>query len=152
MLTRNASAQVGLSGLNTKAAMNKSVRTTLHSSFDWHVLDLSLLFGRLRADERGLTQTEARARLKTYGPNELPRQPAPPWWQILLRQFLNPLIYVLVFAAVLSLLIGDVTDAAFIAFVMSLNAAIGGYQEWRAERSTRALQQLLRIRASVVRD
>jgi magnesium-transporting ATPase (P-type) len=44
------------------------------------------------------------------------------------------------------------TDAGFILIVLAVNAAIGGYQEWRAERSTRALQQLLRVRATVLRD
>jgi len=121
--------------------VNNSALTTLPQNSDWHALDLPSLLGRLSAGETGLTKAEAKARLKTYGPNELPRQPTPAWWEILLRQFLSPLIYVLVFAAVLSLLIGDVTDAAFIAFVIGLNAAIGGWQEWRAEQSTRALQR-----------
>jgi calcium-translocating P-type ATPase len=48
--------------------------------------------------------------------------------------------------------LGDLTDAAFILFVVLLNAALGCYQEWRAERSAAALQGLLRIRAKVKRD
>ena len=73
-------------------------------------------------------------------------------WEILLRQFRSPLIYILGVAAVVSLAIGDVKDAGFIAAVLVLNALIGGYQEWRAEKSSRALQKFLNIRASVVRD
>jgi magnesium-transporting ATPase (P-type) len=95
---------------------------------------------------------EAEARLKSYGPNRLPEQPAPTLWEILLRQFRSPLIYILGVAAVVSLAIGDVKDAGFIAAVLVLNALIGGYQEWRAEKSSRALQKFLKIRASVVRD
>ncbi len=69
-----------------------------------------------------------------------------------MRQFRSPLIYILAVAAVVSVAIGEPTDAAFIAGVLGLNALIGGYQEWRAEKSTQALQQLLQIRAAVVRD
>jgi len=69
-----------------------------------------------------------------------------------LRQFRSPLIYILGVAALVSIAIGEPTDAAFIAAVLGLNALIGGYQEWRAEKSTQALQQLLQIRAAVLRD
>jgi magnesium-transporting ATPase (P-type) len=55
-------------------------------------------------------------------------------------------------AAVISLALGEGTDATFIAAVLGVNALIGGYQEWRAEKSTRALQKLLQIHATVVRD
>jgi len=102
--------------------------------------------------EEGLTISEARSRLESFGPNQLPQQPSLTWWQILANQFRSPLIYILAIAGLVSLAIGDVTDAAFIFGVLLLNALIGGYQEWRAERSTHALQKLLRIRAAVFRD
>jgi magnesium-transporting ATPase (P-type) len=73
-------------------------------------------------------------------------------WVVLLRQLRNPVIGILVIAAALSLAIGHLTDAGFIAFVVVLNTLIGGLEEHRAERSARSLQQLLRTCASVVRD
>ena len=106
----------------------------------------------LDAKPGGLTEVEAAQRLKKFGPNELPHAPRPTWWQIALRQFRSPLIYILAVAAAVSIAIGEPTDAGFIAAVLGLNALIGGYQEWRAEKSTQALQQLLRIRAAVMRD
>ncbi len=69
-----------------------------------------------------------------------------------MRQFRSPLIYILGVAAVVSLFIGEFVDAGFIVGVLVVNALVGGVQEWRADRSTRALQKLLRIRASVLRD
>lgn len=91
-------------------------------------------------------------RLQQVGANHLPQQSGPSHWQLLLRQFRSPLIYILAIAALVSAAIGDLKDAGFIVAVLILNAVIGGYQEWRAEKSSRALQQLLKIRAAVIRD
>ncbi|NIL97980.1 MAG: HAD-IC family P-type ATPase [Planctomycetales bacterium] len=118
----------------------------------WHALDLPSLQQSLDAKTGGLQGSEAAQRLKKFGPNMLPHAPHPAWWQIALRQFQSPLIYILAVAAVVSVAIGEPTDAGFIAAVLGLNALIGGYQEWRAEKSTQALQQLLQIRAAVMRD
>jgi Ca2+-transporting ATPase len=118
---------------------------------NWHSSSIATVLRSLIASENGLAEDEATARLARYGPNRLPRRPPPPVWRIVLRQFRSPLIYVLLLAAALSLAIGHVKDAAFIALVLAINAAIGSYQEWRAERSSHALRKLLRIRASVRR-
>lgn len=118
----------------------------------WHTLPMRDVTTALEASDAGLSGAEARARLEQYGPNSLPRRAPPSWWMIGLRQFKSPLIYILALAALVSVVIGHAADAAFILFVLMLNALIGGYQEWRAERSSQALQKLLRIRASVYRE
>ncbi len=139
---------------STPTAAPGATRTPDAAPSSWHVLPPRDLLAALASTENGLTAAEARARRERHGPNRLPQQPPPAAWQILLRQFQSPLIYVLGLAAVVSLLIhpDDPTDALFIAAVLALNAAIGGFQEWKAERSSRALQRLLQIRASVQRD
>ncbi len=118
----------------------------------WHSLGLAEISQQLDATETGLSDTAAAARLKEYGPNQLPQRPPTPLWAIVARQFRSPLIYILGLAAVVSVALGDVKDAGFIAGVLVLNAVIGAYQEWKAEQSTHALRKLLQIRASVVRD
>ncbi len=118
----------------------------------WHARPLSEVFAALQASERGLTESEARARLERFGPNRLPEQEAPPLWKIALRQFYSPLIYILLFAAIVSVFLGDLKDAGFIAAVLAINAVIGAYQEWKAEQSSLALRKLLQIRAVVLRD
>ncbi|MGK7906708.1 MAG: cation-translocating P-type ATPase [Synechococcus sp.] len=118
----------------------------------WHAINVEAIFGDLQANPNGLTGSEAKRRLDRAGANRLPRQAPPSHWQILLRQFRSPLISILGLAALVSIVIGDVKDAAFILAVLVINAVIGGYQEWRAERSSRALQQLMKIRAAVMRD
>ena len=118
----------------------------------WHSIDLEAIFDNLQATLNGLTTSDARQRFEQVGANSLPRKSPPSRWQILLRQFRSPLIYILGLAAFVSVVIGDMKDAGFIIAVLLINAVIGGYQEWRAEQSSRALQQLLKIRASVMRD
>ncbi len=118
----------------------------------WHAVDAAEVFARLEADHKGLASAEAARRLAAFGPNAIPHAPPPAWWHILLRQFKSPIIFILGLGAAASLAIGHVTDAAFIGAVLVTNALIGGFQEHRAETSTRALQRLLRTRASVLRE
>jgi magnesium-transporting ATPase (P-type) len=125
---------------------------TLKPATEWHVADLPAVASSLGTDLKGLAQGEALARLERYGANRLPQKPPPPLWRIVLRQFFSPLSYILMAAAAVSIIIGDLKDAVFIALVLALDAVIGSWQEWRAERSSQALKKLLQIRASVVRD
>ncbi|GAB4367486.1 MAG: HAD-IC family P-type ATPase [Elainellaceae cyanobacterium] len=118
----------------------------------WHAICTEDLFSTLHANANGLSEIEAQLRLEQVGANCLPQPSPPSGWQILLRQFCSPLIYILGLAAVVSGIMGDFKDAGFIVAVLVINAGIGGYQEWQAERSSRALQQLLKIRAAVMRD
>ena len=104
------------------------------------------------ADELGLTAKEAAARLDIYGPNALPQPAAPSFAVVFLRQFLSPLIYILLAAALVSAALSDLKDAAFIGAVLLLNGIIGGIQEYSAGQSTRALRNLESPHATVLRD
>lgn len=97
------------------------------SAQSWHARPWQDVLAELEAAQAGLSSDEALARRERFGPNQLPQQPGPTIWRILLRQFQNPLIYILLIAAVVSLAIGEWLDAGFIAAVLVLNAAIGGY-------------------------
>ena len=119
---------------------------------DWFAMDLSAVLETLETATGGLSDEEAASRLTHYGPNTLPHREPPRLFEIVLRQFRSPLIYLLGIAAAVSLVIGEVKDAAFIMGVLIINAIIGSVQEARAERASQALQQLLRIRAAVRRS
>jgi magnesium-transporting ATPase (P-type) len=120
----------------------------------WHAISVRNLLALLTASENGLSGEEAAKRLSRYGRNRLPQKPRPSRWQIFLRQFLSPLIYILAIAAAVSIVVhpDNPADALFIMAVLLLNAGIGGYQEAKAEQSSQALLQLLQVRASVLRD
>ena len=102
----------------------------------WHAQPLAALPAGSAA---GLSSEQAAERLARLGPNRLPQPVAPPLLAVLLRQFVSPLIAVLLLAALLSLAVGDRKDALFIAAVLLLNALVGGLQEWRAERRSLSL-------------
>ncbi|HEY8379706.1 MAG TPA: HAD-IC family P-type ATPase, partial [Nannocystis sp.] len=118
---------------------------------DWHALDAGDVLERLGSRAEGLTADEAAQRLATWGPNELPQAAPPSPLRLFLRQFNSPLISVLAAAAAVSLVVGERSDAVFIAVVLLANAAIGAWQEWRAEQGSRSLRQLLQVRATVLR-
>lgn len=129
-----------------------SSATPSSSEEAWHTQTEADLFLKLDSTQKGLSSQEAQSRLQTYGANKLPRAEPPPWWEIAIRQFQSPFVYILAVAAVVSLFIGELIDAGFIIGVLCLNATIGGIQEWKAEQSAQALQKLLQIRATVERD
>lgn len=118
----------------------------------WHAERGDEVLQQLQGQASGLTSVEAAQRLERYGPNQLPEKGPTPLWWIFLRQFISPLIYILLAAAVVSMIIGDFKDAIFIGLVLLINAVIGAYQEGQAEKSSHALRKLLRTHAQVQRD
>jgi len=100
---------------------------------------------------RGLSEEEAARRLERYGPNTLRERPRPTFWQRLLAQFRSFVIYILIFAALLSALLGDWVEALVIAAIVVLNAALGVIQEGRAEEALAALRKLASPDADVIR-
>ncbi|MEU7875988.1 cation-transporting P-type ATPase [Dactylosporangium sp. NPDC049140] len=101
---------------------------------------------------RGLSSREATERLARDGGNILPQRPTIPLWRRVLTQLRDPLVLVLLAAAVFTLVIGDFTDATVILFVVAVNATVGVIQEVRAERAITALSELTAPDARVVRD
>jgi Ca2+-transporting ATPase len=102
-----------------------------------------------RAD--GLTQPEAEARLASHGPNRLERAGRPSYLRIAGRQFADPLVGLLVVAALVSLAIGEGLEAAAIGAIVLLNGLLGFVQEARAERAVLALREALQPETSAVR-
>jgi Ca2+-transporting ATPase len=119
----------------------------------WHALAGEEVVRALDSDrERGLSSAEAARRRERWGPNSLPEQEPASALQLLLRQFASVLIYVLLAAAALSLLLGDIVEFAAIMAIAVLNAVLGYVQESRAEKALAALQSMSAPAASVLRD
>jgi len=119
---------------------------------NWHHETVDAVLGTLNATADGLSGDEAAERLKTQGPNRLPE---PPRRSALIRFFLhfhNILIYVLLGSAIITASLGHVTDTLVILAVVIANAAIGFFQEGKAEKAMDAIRRMLALRASVLRD
>lgn len=117
----------------------------------WHIEKIDDILKKLNSDLTGLTEEDVKKRLLEYGENRLPTKKAPSIFKIILNQFLNPLIYILLIAGVISLIIGDIKDSFFIFLVIFINAFIGSFQEWKAEKSAESLQNLLKVFIKVKR-
>ena len=118
----------------------------------WHVISEELAYQKLQTTVDGIKRSEVVERQQEFGRNTLPARVPPTLFEIILHQFKSPLIYILLVAAAIALLTGDIKDAVFILAVIVLNATIGTVQEWRAEQSAHALQQLIKAQARVRRD
>jgi Ca2+-transporting ATPase len=101
---------------------------------------------------KGLSGDQARERLSRIGPNELQERSRPGFFQLLLAQFNNFLILLLIAASAVSILLGEYVDAAAILAIVVLNAVLGVIQESRAEQAIAALRKMAAPNATVIRD
>ncbi|WP_089609715.1 cation-translocating P-type ATPase [Dehalobacterium formicoaceticum] len=100
----------------------------------------------------GLTSEEAQERLEKYGENKLKEKPKKSIIALFFAQLNNMLIYVLLGAAAITMAIGEYVDSVIILLVVILNAVIGVFQEYKAEKAIEALQKLTTPRSLVRRD
>jgi magnesium-transporting ATPase (P-type) len=124
----------------------------LQAAANPHSLPSDEILKALKANPDGLSTNEVAERLKIYGPNSLPKPKPTSIAVYFLRQFLSPLIYILLLAAFVSLMLGEWQDSIFILIVLLINAVIGTVQEYSAERSAEALRNLVRTKTRVIRN
>jgi Ca2+-transporting ATPase len=117
-----------------------------------HAADVDDLLVALNTTRHGLSGGEAKDRLQRFGPNALPHTAPAGFGALFIRQFSSPLIYVLLFAAAVSLVIREWSDAVLIAAVLLVNAVIGTLQEFSAQRAAEALNKLVTTQSRVLRD
>ncbi len=118
---------------------------------EWHSLDVEEVLRKLGTSEEGLSEEEAQKRLEEFGPNELRKEKGKSPWSIFLDQFKDFLILLLLAATFVSLLIGEVFDAAAIMAIVVMSAFLGFLQEYRAERALEALKKMAAPEAVVLR-
>ena len=118
----------------------------------WHALEILEIFKILRSGEHGLSEVDTRQRLKKYGPNKLPEAKVESIFVIFLRQFENPLIYILLIAGIVVLFMDEIVDSIVITAVLVFNAIIGAIQEGKARNTMLALKKFVETKAVVIRD
>ncbi|MEW6287012.1 MAG: cation-translocating P-type ATPase [Chloroflexota bacterium] len=118
----------------------------------WHTKHKDEAFAELESGESGLSQKEAEARLAKYGPNEIQAAHRISPWEILLEQFKNVLIIILLAATAISFFLGHGVESIVIAVIVLFAVLLGFIQEYRAERAIDALRQMAAPTATVLRD
>ena len=119
----------------------------------WHQLDPAEVLQQLDTNvDRGLSHTEVTRRLKQHGFNELTEQPGESIWKILWKQLTAVMVVVLIVAALISLALGDYTNAAAIFAIVAFNAILGVRQEYQAGKAIAALKKMAVSTVKVRRD
>ena len=120
---------------------------------DWYRITVQETLQSLGTNaETGLTSTEVQERLDRYGPNELIERGKKSAWWILLEQFKEVMVIVLIIAAIVSALLGEYTEVVVILAIVVLNAILGFSQEYRAEQAMAALKKMAVPSVRVRRD
>jgi P-type Ca2+ transporter type 2C len=120
---------------------------------EWYQQSKEDVLAALETDqEAGLSSAEAAARLEQHGPNELEERGMKSRWRILWEQFTEIMVVILIVAAVISVFLGEYTDAIVIMAIVVMNAALGYSQEARAEEAIAALKKMAVPTVKVKRD
>ncbi|HVP22118.1 MAG TPA: magnesium-translocating P-type ATPase [Anaerolineaceae bacterium] len=127
---------------------NKQIETT---SSPW-ALPIDTLYEQLQTSPQGLKGEEAQARLRLYGRNKLVSQQKETPLRLFLDQFKSPLILILVFAAVIAWLTGDMMDAIIVLAILFFSAVLGFIQEYRASNAMEQLRSRVAHKTNVLRD
>lgn len=119
---------------------------------NWYNLDIDKVIEETGSSPDGLTAETASRKLAETGPNELQEKKKRPVWMSFFAQFKDFMILVLIAAAIISGIAGDVTDTIIILVIVLLNAVVGFVQEYRAEKAMEALKKIASLQARVLRD
>lgn len=114
--------------------------------------EIESVYKSLETSINGITSPEAEKRLAQYGPNELIDEVKISRLKLLLSQFKSFLIIILLFAAVVSALLGEIVDAVIILIIVILSGILGFFQEYHAEKAIEALKRMAAPTARVIRS
>lgn len=117
----------------------------------WNI-SIDEVFKYFNSSKKGLTQEEAQKRIKINGKNLIPKAKKKTLFETFVEQFKSPIILILFVSVILSIITKNYADSFFILAVIFINSIIGTYQEWKAEKDSQALQNLIRIKSKVIRD
>lgn len=123
--------------------LNPRSQTTIETSNNWHTLDAETVLDLLDSDRQsGLNHTQVHDRIITFGLNQLEEKAGRSAWRILLDQFTNIMLIMLIAVAIVSALLGEAKDAIAIFSIVGINGLLGYVQESRAEKALAALKQM----------
>lgn len=117
----------------------------------WHSLSFKEIFQILETSEHGITKEQAEKRIKEFGKNKLPKKDSFSILKVVIEQFKSPLVYILIVAATISLVLKEFVDMWIILAAVFINAGIGFFQEYKAEKTFSHLKEMVTYTARVWR-
>jgi len=124
----------------------------MSSKSEFHAAEYHQVLESLESSHLGLTVTEAKKRLLSYGLNKIKKKKGDSVFKVLWRQINNPLIWVLLGSSTLAVLLGKITDGLVVLSVVVVNSIIGFIQEYKAGKAIAALSDMVPENATVLRD
>ena len=124
----------------------------MFENLNWHQLEGQTVLEKLFTSAKGLNEEEAKFRLKEFGLNKIAIEKKVNKIKLFLNQFNNPIIYVLIAAAIVTFLIKEISDSMVILVVLVINSTIGFIQEMKADDAMKALQKMAALKARLRRS
>ena len=106
---------------------------------------------KFNTSPQGISGDEARKRLKEYGPNKLQKKQNWRWLKLIGNQFNDALVWILLVAAFLAFLFHESRDVTIILIIVGINATIGFFQEYKAEKILDQIKKLTTDKSVVIR-
>ena len=119
---------------------------------EYYKYDIEDIYKELNTSENGISSKELASRVEKYGKNELPKGKKQSVFSIFFEQFKSPIVYVMIFAGILSVLGKEYVDAGAILFIVLIDAIVGTIQEFQASKEAESLQKLIKVKCKVIRD
>lgn len=108
---------------------------------NWHCLSADHILEQLQSSKKGLSASQVKAALSTFGKNQLPEAKPTSITKLFFSQFKEAMTIVLLVAVAISAFLGELTDAIIISIILLLNASLSTYQEHRAQQALLALKK-----------
>lgn len=122
------------------------------SLINFHKLKIKQLYKELDSDENGLDKEQVQKRLEEFGPNKLKEKKGYSIFSLIISQFTDLLVIILLIAGFFSFIVGEHIDAIAIFSIVVVNGLLGFFQEFKAEKSMEALKKMETLEARVWRD
>ena len=119
---------------------------------DYHYIDSKLVMEKLNTNLNGLSKDDVKNRINKYGKNELPKGKKDGIIKMFFKEFLSPIVIVMIVCAIFSIIAGEVVDEVTIFVIIILDALFGAIQEKSAGDAAEKLEQLIKVKARVIRD
>ncbi len=118
----------------------------------WYDEKIEDIYSFLHSSDNGLSSAEATKRIKVYGKNMIPKKKTESFVKIFMKELLEPLDILLLFAMLFSFLIGEYVDGFAILFIVLVDLLMGSIQEYKAKKTAQHLNDLITVKAKVIRD